>query len=44
MARVLVVDDAAFMRMLVKKILTQAGHQVLGRQATERRRLRNTNS
>ncbi|AMQ17805.1 response regulator [Thermococcus peptonophilus] len=30
MARVLVVDDAAFMRMLVKKILTQAGHQVVG--------------
>ncbi|ASJ02875.1 two-component system response regulator [Thermococcus profundus] len=30
MARVLVVDDAAFMRMLVKKILTQAGHQIVG--------------
>ncbi len=30
MARVLVVDDAAFMRMLIKKILTQAGHQVVG--------------
>ncbi|AIF69317.1 chemotaxis protein CheY [Palaeococcus pacificus DY20341] len=30
MARILVVDDAAFMRMLLKKILTQAGHQVIG--------------
>ncbi|BAA29570.1 response regulator [Pyrococcus horikoshii] len=30
MARVLVVDDAAFMRMLLKKILTQAGHEVVG--------------
>lgn len=34
MARVLVVDDAAFMRMLVKKILTQAGHQVVGGEAS----------
>ncbi|CAB50460.1 response regulator [Pyrococcus abyssi] len=30
MARILVVDDAAFMRMLLKKILTQAGHEVVG--------------
>lgn len=30
MAKVLVVDDAAFMRMLVKKILIQAGHQIVG--------------
>ncbi|EHR77514.1 chemotaxis protein CheY [Thermococcus litoralis DSM 5473] len=30
MAKVLIVDDAAFMRMLVKKILVQAGHQVVG--------------
>ncbi|HDL60322.1 MAG TPA: response regulator [candidate division WOR-3 bacterium] len=30
MVKVLVVDDAAFMRMLVKKILLQAGHQVVG--------------
>ncbi|AFK22137.1 response regulator [Pyrococcus sp. ST04] len=30
MARILIVDDAAFMRMLLKKILTQAGHQVVG--------------
>ena len=30
MARILVVDDAAFMRMLLKKILTQAGHQIVG--------------
>jgi len=33
MARVLIVDDAAFMRMLLKKILTQAGHQVVGEAA-----------
>ncbi|WP_297536021.1 response regulator [Thermococcus sp.] len=30
MARILVVDDAAFMRMLLKKILVQGGHQVVG--------------
>jgi len=30
MAKVLIVDDAAFMRMLVKKILVQAGHQIVG--------------
>ncbi|ASJ16089.1 two-component system response regulator [Thermococcus chitonophagus] len=30
MARILIVDDAAFMRMLLKKILTQAGHEVVG--------------
>jgi len=29
-ARILVVDDAAFMRMLLKKILVQGGHQVVG--------------
>jgi len=33
MAKVLIVDDAAFMRMLVKKILTQAGHQIVGEAA-----------
>ena len=30
MANVLVVDDAAFMRMMVKDILTRAGHTVVG--------------
>ncbi|MFA4647638.1 response regulator [Pyrococcus kukulkanii] len=30
MARILIVDDAAFMRMLLKKILTQAGHEIVG--------------
>lgn len=30
MARILVVDDAAFMRMTLKNIITQAGHEVVG--------------
>src|SRR6476646_2184994 len=30
MARILVADDAAFMRMLIKNILTQHGHEVVG--------------
>ena len=30
MARVLVVDDAAFMRMMVKDILTKSGHTICG--------------
>jgi two-component system, chemotaxis family, chemotaxis protein CheY len=30
MARILVVDDAAFMRMMVSNILTQNGHEVVG--------------
>ncbi len=34
MASVLIVDDAAFMRMLLKRILTQAGHQVVGEAST----------
>ena len=29
MARILVVDDAAFMRTVLKKILTEAGHEVV---------------
>lgn len=33
MARVLVVDDAAFMRMMLKDILTKAGHEVIGEAA-----------
>ncbi|MED4269078.1 response regulator [Geobacillus stearothermophilus] len=41
MARVLVVDDAAFMRMMIKDILTKNGHEVVaeaadGRQAIEK--------
>jgi len=40
MARVLIADDAAFMRMMIKNILTQNGHEVVGeaengRQAVE---------
>ena len=30
MARVLVVDDAAFMRKLVSDVLTKGGHEVVG--------------
>ena len=30
MARVLVCDDAAFMRMMLKDIITKAGHEVCG--------------
>jgi two-component system chemotaxis response regulator CheY len=33
MANVLVVDDAAFMRMMLKDILTKGGHQVVGEAA-----------
>ena len=33
MARVLVVDDAAFMRMMLKDILTKGGHEVVGEAA-----------
>lgn len=33
MANVLIVDDAAFMRMMLKDILTQGGHQVAGEAA-----------
>ena len=33
MARVLVTDDAAFMRMMIKNILTQNGHEVVGEAA-----------
>ncbi|ABS60547.1 MULTISPECIES: chemotaxis protein CheY [Fervidobacterium] len=33
MAKVLVVDDAAFMRMMLKDILTKAGHEVVGEAA-----------
>jgi two-component system, chemotaxis family, chemotaxis protein CheY len=29
-ARIMVVDDAAFMRTVLKKILTEAGHEVVG--------------
>lgn len=30
MARILVVDDAAFMRMMIKDILIKGGHEVVG--------------
>ena len=30
MARVLIVDDAAFMRMMLRKIIMVAGHDVIG--------------
>lgn len=30
MARILITDDAAFMRMMVKDILTKGGHDVVG--------------
>lgn len=30
MARILVVDDAAFMRMMVRNIFEKAGHEVVG--------------
>lgn len=29
MARILIADDSVFMRMLLKKILTAAGHQII---------------
>ncbi len=30
MAKIMVVDDAAFMRMMLKDILTKGGHEVIG--------------
>ncbi len=41
MARVLIADDAAFMRMMIKNILTQNGHEVVaeaenGQQAVDK--------
>ncbi|WP_281888372.1 hypothetical protein [Paenibacillus sp. YYML68] len=33
MGKILVVDDAAFMRMMLKDILTKAGHEVIGEAA-----------
>ena len=30
MAKILVVDDAAFMRMMLKDILTKEGHEIVG--------------
>ena len=33
MANILVVDDAAFMRMMLKDILTKGGHEVIGEAA-----------
>ena len=34
---VLIVDDAAFMRMMIKDILGKNGFQIVGRQKTELR-------
>jgi two-component system chemotaxis response regulator CheY len=33
MANILIVDDAAFMRMMLKDILIKGGHQVVGEAA-----------
>jgi len=30
MAKILIVDDAAFMRMMLKDILTKGGHEIVG--------------
>ena len=30
MAKILIADDAAFMRMMIKDILTKGGHEVIG--------------
>jgi two-component system chemotaxis response regulator CheY len=30
MARILIVDDARFMRLVLRRILTQAGHEIIG--------------
>jgi two-component system chemotaxis response regulator CheY len=30
MARIMITDDAAFMRMMIRNILTEAGHEVVG--------------
>ncbi|WP_018133043.1 response regulator [Effusibacillus pohliae] len=34
MAKILIVDDAAFMRMMLKNILAQHGHEVIGEAVT----------
>ncbi|OGI00716.1 MAG: two-component system response regulator [Candidatus Melainabacteria bacterium GWF2_37_15] len=34
MSKVLIIDDAAFMRMMLKDILTQGGHEVVGEGAS----------
>ncbi|RXJ00716.1 response regulator [Anaerobacillus alkaliphilus] len=33
LARIMIVDDAAFMRMTLKNIISQAGHEVVGEAA-----------
>ncbi|REE91536.1 two-component system chemotaxis response regulator CheY [Paenibacillus taihuensis] len=33
MAKIMVVDDAAFMRKMIKEILTEGGHEVIGEAA-----------
>lgn len=45
MARILIVDDAAFMRMMLKDILTKGGFEIAGEAAlTEMRQLQSTMS
>lgn len=39
MARILVVDDAAFMRMMLKDILTKVGHEIVGEASNGREAL-----
>ncbi|MBB3071374.1 chemotaxis response regulator CheB [Paenibacillus baekrokdamisoli] len=34
MANILVVDDAAFMRMMLKDILSKGGHHIIGEAAS----------
>ena len=34
--RILIVDDAAFMRMMIKDILTKNGYEVVGKQQMAR--------
>jgi len=42
--RVLIVDDAAFMRMMIKDILTKNGYEVAGERKTEHGQLTSTKS
>lgn len=42
--KVLIVDDAAFMRMMIKEILSKNGYSVVGKQVTALKQLKNTKS
>lgn len=44
MARILIVDDAAFMRMMLKDILTKGGFEIAGEAADGMRQLQSTMS